>query len=231
MHAFNRALCQRLSSEGIAIAGVYCCTVHPTRGRRPLSVRLAAAKAASGNDAASRPRPRARSGGELTIGDKKSDVQAGQAAGCRTILLATGAGGRGETIWRHEPITWRRTWRRRRNGSLVTCDGPIAGTARTRNVPVTGPHPGASALENRRFHSELDRRCGDVHAHAARLRRNLAPSAKLVGILRPYVADCLAGTSWLDDMIYFDRRSDDPAMWSGGHTAACASRSSTPRSI
>ena len=30
------------------------------------------------------------------IGDKKSDILAGQAAGCRTILLATGAGGRGE---------------------------------------------------------------------------------------------------------------------------------------
>lgn len=47
------------------------------------------------------------------------------------------------------------------------------------------------------------------------LRRNFGPSAKLVGILRPYVADCLVGTPWLDDMIFFDRRSDDPTMWSG----------------
>ena len=31
-----------------------------------------------------------------TIGDKKSDVLAGHAAGCRTVFLATGAGGRGE---------------------------------------------------------------------------------------------------------------------------------------
>ena len=53
-----------------------------------------------------------------------------------------------------------------------------------------------------------------MHSHAARLRRHFGPSAKLVGILRPYVADCLAGTAWLDEMIYFDRRSDDPTMWS-----------------
>jgi len=47
------------------------------------------------------------------------------------------------------------------------------------------------------------------------LRRNFGPSAKLVGILRPYVADCLAGSAWLDEMIYYDRRSDDPTMWPG----------------
>jgi heptosyltransferase-2 len=47
------------------------------------------------------------------------------------------------------------------------------------------------------------------------LRRNFGASAKLVGILRPYVADCLVGTAWLDQLIYFDHRSADPAMWFG----------------
>jgi D-glycero-D-manno-heptose 1,7-bisphosphate phosphatase len=96
MHAFNRALCQRLSCEGIAIAGVYCCTVHPSEGvgtyrcdsplRKPNpGMILQAAQDHGLNLAAS-----------YTIGDKKSDVLAGRAAGCRTVLLATGAGGQCE---------------------------------------------------------------------------------------------------------------------------------------
>jgi D-glycero-D-manno-heptose 1,7-bisphosphate phosphatase len=96
MHAFNRALCQRLSSEGIAIAGVYCCTVHPSEGigpyrcdsplRKPNPGMILQAAQDHGLDLAA----------SYTIGDKKSDVLAGIAAGCRTLLLATGAGGRGE---------------------------------------------------------------------------------------------------------------------------------------
>ena len=32
-----------------------------------------------------------------------------------------------------------------------------------------------------------------------------------MGILRPYVADVLAGTPWLDDHIYYHRKSRRPA--------------------
>src|SRR3972149_1954562 len=41
------------------------------------------------------------------------------------------------------------------------------------------------------------------------LRRRWA-DAKLVGILRPYLADVLAGTGWLDGQWFFDPRAGGP---------------------
>ena len=43
------------------------------------------------------------------------------------------------------------------------------------------------------------------------LRRHYGPEARLTGILRPYVADVLAGTPWLDDLILLDPRSRNSA--------------------
>lgn len=43
------------------------------------------------------------------------------------------------------------------------------------------------------------------------LRRHYGPNARLTGILRPYVADVLAGTPWLDDLIFLDPRSPNSA--------------------
>jgi heptosyltransferase-2 len=39
------------------------------------------------------------------------------------------------------------------------------------------------------------------------LRRHFGSGAELVGIMRPYVSEVLAGTPWLDDQIMFHRRS------------------------
>ncbi|MGA7702444.1 MAG: lipopolysaccharide heptosyltransferase II [Thermoguttaceae bacterium] len=41
------------------------------------------------------------------------------------------------------------------------------------------------------------------------MRRHFGPDARMVGILRPYLADVLAGTSWLDEQWFFDPRSND----------------------
>ncbi len=41
------------------------------------------------------------------------------------------------------------------------------------------------------------------------LRLRYGPEARLTGILRPYVAEVLAGTPWLDDLIYLDPRSSN----------------------
>lgn len=41
------------------------------------------------------------------------------------------------------------------------------------------------------------------------LRRHFGPQARLVGILRPYLADVLAGTGWLDEQWFFDPRAKD----------------------
>jgi len=44
------------------------------------------------------------------------------------------------------------------------------------------------------------------------LRKHVGPQARIVGIMRPYVADVLVGTPWLDDRIYFDPRSKNPEL-------------------
>ncbi len=44
------------------------------------------------------------------------------------------------------------------------------------------------------------------------LRRHYGPNARLIGVLRPYLADVLAGTRWLDEQILFDPRSRDSAQ-------------------
>lgn len=41
------------------------------------------------------------------------------------------------------------------------------------------------------------------------LRTHLGPSARLYGVMRPYVADVLAGTPWLDELLFFAPKSPD----------------------
>lgn len=41
------------------------------------------------------------------------------------------------------------------------------------------------------------------------LRRHFGSGAHIVGIMRPYLADVLAGTDWLDEQWFYDRRSKD----------------------
>jgi heptosyltransferase-2 len=38
------------------------------------------------------------------------------------------------------------------------------------------------------------------------LRRHVGPGGRLIGVMRPYVADVLAGLNWLDEHIYHDKR-------------------------
>jgi D-glycero-D-manno-heptose 1,7-bisphosphate phosphatase len=89
MHEFNAALCRRLADAGVTIEAVYACVFHPTEGigeyrresthRKPQSGMFLQAAAEHNLDLAA----------SFTIGDKWSDVLAGRAAGCRTILLST----------------------------------------------------------------------------------------------------------------------------------------------
>jgi heptosyltransferase II len=41
------------------------------------------------------------------------------------------------------------------------------------------------------------------------MRRHFGPEARIIGITRPYLADVLAGTSWLNEQWFFDPRSKD----------------------
>lgn len=55
---------------------------------------------------------------------------------------------------------------------------------------------------------------GDVVMATPTLRavRHRYRSAELIGVMRPYVADVLAGTSWLDEQLYYDPRSKERSL-------------------
>jgi D-glycero-D-manno-heptose 1,7-bisphosphate phosphatase len=96
MGAFNRALVERLEAAGVKLDGIYSCPFHPHATveryrcdsplRKPNPGMLQVAAAEHGLDLAK----------SFMVGDKKSDVLAGKRAGCRTILVETGAAGSGE---------------------------------------------------------------------------------------------------------------------------------------
>jgi heptosyltransferase-2 len=52
------------------------------------------------------------------------------------------------------------------------------------------------------------------------LRTHFGDDARLVGIMRPYVADVLAGNTRLDEHIYYDHKSSDPSVRSWSAVAA-----------
>ena len=56
------------------------------------------------------------------------------------------------------------------------------------------------------------------------MRRHFGPQARLVGILRPYLADVLAGAGWLDEQWFFDPRATDRGLARSGGGAADAGR-------
>lgn len=44
------------------------------------------------------------------------------------------------------------------------------------------------------------------------LRTHLGPNARIIGIAKPYIREVLTGNSWLDEMIWFDRKSSDEKL-------------------
>ena len=44
------------------------------------------------------------------------------------------------------------------------------------------------------------------------IRRRYGADARLVGILRPYLADVLNGTDWLNEQWYFDPRNENRSL-------------------
>ena len=96
MHAFHALLGQQLIQAGVRIEAFYHCPFHPEASvaeyrcdsplRKPKPGMLLLAAEERGLDLSV----------SFAIGDKKSDVLAGQAATCRTILVQTGKAGTGE---------------------------------------------------------------------------------------------------------------------------------------
>jgi D-glycero-D-manno-heptose 1,7-bisphosphate phosphatase len=94
--AFHQLLRATFAAEGVEFAGIYSCPYHPTEGvgkyrqdselRKPKPGMLLLAASELQIDLPQ----------SVMIGDKISDVLAGRAAGCRTVLLADGSEERGE---------------------------------------------------------------------------------------------------------------------------------------
>jgi D-glycero-D-manno-heptose 1,7-bisphosphate phosphatase len=96
MRRFNDALCGRLADEGIEIAAVYHSPYHPTEGVGPYRRDSECRKPRPGMLLAAARDLALDLPASFAIGDKISDVAAGRAAGCRTILVQTGRAGQGE---------------------------------------------------------------------------------------------------------------------------------------
>ena len=85
MHAVNQRLAELLQARGITLAHFFVCPHHPETGcdcRKPGTALLEQAAKATGLLLAD----------AYMIGDKISDIEAGKAAGCKTILVLTGYG-------------------------------------------------------------------------------------------------------------------------------------------
>lgn len=106
VHTLNGRVVEMLEAEGAHLDDVFYCPHHPEgvvpeftlecRCRKPETGMLDDAAAKHGLDLAS----------SYMIGDKATDVEVGQRAGCRTVLLRSGFGERvisGEYQWQVEP--------------------------------------------------------------------------------------------------------------------------------
>jgi D,D-heptose 1,7-bisphosphate phosphatase len=102
MQRYNDCLFAALAEHGLEIAGLYHCPYHPDgiggyRGDSELR------KPAPGMFFQAAREHRLDLSRCFAIGDKKSDIVAGRAAGCRTFLVKTGMAGQGEPDLVAEP--------------------------------------------------------------------------------------------------------------------------------
>ena len=101
--AVNAELERQLGALGARLDGLYVCTHHPTAGEPPYRETCECRKPKPGlllRAAAELGLDLSRS---IMVGDKPSDVEAGQAAGAATVLVLTGYG-RGE--WEYRRHEW-----------------------------------------------------------------------------------------------------------------------------
>jgi D-glycero-D-manno-heptose 1,7-bisphosphate phosphatase len=102
--AVNAELVRQLGALGARLDALYVCTHHPTAGQPPYREACECRKPKPGlliRAAAELGLDLSRS---IMIGDKPSDVEAGQAAGAATVLVLTGYG-RGEWEYRRQEWT------------------------------------------------------------------------------------------------------------------------------
>lgn len=130
--ALQQALQRRLREEGgVALDGFFFCPHAPGAGcecRKPAPGLLLQAEAALGLNLAR----------SWMVGDILNDVEAGQRAGCRTVLLDVGH----ETLWQFSPL---RRPRHRAKDLLDAADFILGSDEMTEHMH--GPDPAVAAAE------------------------------------------------------------------------------------
>ena len=92
VHELHRYLDQELASHGAAIDAYYYCPHHPEKGREPYLRECACRKPLPGMLFQAAADFSLELASSYLVGDKDSDIRAGVAAGCRSILVETGYG-------------------------------------------------------------------------------------------------------------------------------------------
>lgn len=88
----HRHLQRELQRRGAGIDGFYYCPHHPTEGVAPYRLACDCRKGAPGMLLQAAVEHGIDLAGSFMVGDKRADIEAGLAAGCRPILVRTGYG-------------------------------------------------------------------------------------------------------------------------------------------
>ena len=94
---FRDAYLSYLKDKGIRIDGAYHCFHHPVHGIGTYKIDCECRKPNPGMLASGIEQFNIDAAESYTVGDRRSDIAAGNAVGCRTILVETGWGGKGGT--------------------------------------------------------------------------------------------------------------------------------------
>lgn len=94
--AFHQVLREAFAAEGVEFAGIYSCPYHPTEGIGKYRLDSELRKPKPGMLFLAAEELQIDLSQSVMIGDKRSDILAGKAAGCRTILLGGTTHERGE---------------------------------------------------------------------------------------------------------------------------------------
>jgi histidinol-phosphate phosphatase family protein len=93
MQAINREIEKRLAKQGAKIDAFYSCPHHPKGTIKEYAVACACRKPGTGMIEDGIRDFKIDSGRSFLVGDKTSDILAGQKSGLKTILVKTGYGG------------------------------------------------------------------------------------------------------------------------------------------
>ena len=130
IHVALRAL---LEERGARIDAIYSCPHHPTEGVGTYRVECECRKPKPGSLQRATQELDVILGSAFMVGDKCSDLEAGRAVGCRTVLVRTGYGSQAEAQLQHRAAS-----RSPRTGPDSTTSVEARTTKTTHSMPSDG---------------------------------------------------------------------------------------------